>query len=186
MSLGSFFKSVEQDVVHIFTSSNTAYDNLVKEEQYAATWVSGSLAIINQNLTVDSDLLIPIIQSKFPNVTLATIESTYVALTAKIATVQSTIPTTLSAAITAIQGYLLPKSGNDWIVAVQGLFNLAATLVSPSTPLQKFAASLEYVYNDIIKPLLGIGKPVIVPAVATTVVTNAPAVATVVPNVPVS
>lgn len=166
MSLGSFFKSVEQDVVHIFVSSSTSYDNLLKEEQDAATWVSGSLAIINQNLTVDAPLLIPIIQSKFPNVTLATIEATYVALTAKIATFQSNLPTTLADAITAIQGYLLPKSGNDWIVAVQGLFSLGATLVSPVTPVQKFVAALEYVYTDIIKPLLGIGKPVDVPVAA--------------------
>jgi hypothetical protein len=162
------------------TSAENLYQNLLKEEQNAATWVSGTLAIINQNITIDAPLLVPIIKSVFPNVDAATIESTFVALASKVTQVQGQVPTTLEGAITEIQQYLIPKKGNDWIIAVQGLFSLAVTIVSPVTPVQKIVAVAEYVYQDIITPLLGLHKsstPIVIPSG----IVNAP-VGTVLPN----
>lgn len=170
MSLGSFLKTVGEDVTHIFSNSNEAYDKLLDVEKEAQTWVSGALAIINQNIKIDGALVAPIISSVFPNVDVATIENTLVQLAATVVSDQSKVPTTLAGAITVLQGFLSPKTGNVWITAVQGLVNLGATLVSPETAIQKFVAAGEYIYQDIIKPLLGIGS-------ATPVATvNAPSV----------
>ena len=139
-------------------SAEQAYQNLLKEEQDAAAWISGSIAIINQNITIDSTLVAPIIKSVFPNVDPNVIEQTLVKLAATVTQVQSSIPTTLEGAIAVIQAYLQPKQGNFWVTEVQGLVNLGATLVSPSTPIQKFVAVGEFVYQDIVTPLLGLHK----------------------------
>lgn len=155
MSIFSFIGRIGKDIAGVTQSANDLYGKLTEEEQKAATWASGALAIINQNITVDAPLLIPIIQSKFPDVTLDTITAV---LTEVGALVTTTPPKTLADAITTIQAYLSPKSGNAWIVAVQGLVNLAATVISPETAIQKFVAVGEYVYQDIITPLLGLHK----------------------------
>lgn len=151
--ISQFFQKVGQDIAGVFGSSNTLYNKLSNDEQVAAAGISGAIAIINQNITVDAALLIPIIQSKFPNVTLDTLTKT---LTQLATTVTTAMPATLADAITAIQLHLIPKQGNDWIVAVQGLVSLGATIVSPITPVQKFIAIAEYVYQDIVTPILGL------------------------------
>lgn len=165
--ISQFFQKVGQDIAGVFGSSNALYNKLSTDEQVAAAGISGAIAIINQNITVDAPLLIPIIQSKFPNVTLDTLTKT---LTQLAATVTTAMPATLADAITAIQVHLIPKQGNDWIVAVQGLVSLGATIVSPITPVQKFIAIAEYVYQDIVTPILGLHHSTTVPAPAPVVV----------------
>jgi voltage-gated potassium channel Kch len=138
------------------------YSELLADEQTAANWVSGSLGIINQNIAIDSVLVAPIIKSVFPNVDPAAIENTYIQLSAKILAMindtQTVIPTTLEGAITIVQQYLSGKIGNDWIRAVHDLFSLATSIASPGMPIQKAFLIADFVYNDIITPLLGLHK----------------------------
>jgi hypothetical protein len=156
-SVEKFF-GIGQAATTIATGGEAAYQALLKDEQDAAAWVSGALAVINQNTTIDATLVAPIIAFVFPNVDPSAIETTLISLASTIQTDQSKIPTTLPGAIAIIQAYLAPKVGNPWITAVQGLFSLGATLASPVTPIQKFVAAGEYVYLDIVSPLLGLHK----------------------------
>lgn len=161
----SFLKTVEgwfgigtPATTNVVTTAENAYQALLKDEQNAAAFMSGGLAIINNNIAIDSKLVAPIIASVFPNFPLTDITNGFITLASTLTTVQSEIPTTLEGAISLIQAYLKPKQGNDWIIAVQGLVSLGATLISPVTPIQKFVSVIQYVYDDIITPLLGLHK----------------------------
>jgi hypothetical protein len=147
------------------TDPSVLYAALAKDAQEAGTFASGALAIVNANIKINSALLIPIIQSVFPNTSLDDITTFFTGIAATLVTDTSKIPTTLADAITTVQTALSAKQGNAWIVAVQGLVNLGATLLSPETEIQKFVSVAEFVYQDIITPLLGLHKstPIVAP-----------------------
>jgi hypothetical protein len=165
MSFKSFIGTLWGDVEGILgitvTPTTTLFDQLTPAEQAASKWISGAIAVINQNPTIKGSLLVPIIQDVFPNTDLTPI------ITLANSIGQGNTVATVEDAIAAIQAYLKPKAGNVWITAVQGLVSLGATFVSPTTPVQKFAAVFEFVYQDIVKPLLGIGSATPVVPVAT-------------------
>lgn len=158
----SIFSTIAADVSGIFKNPNASYNALVAEEQKAATWVSGAMAVINQNPAIKSTLLIPIIQDLFPEVPIADITNVFIQI-AKVTT--DTPPTTLGDAITAIQTYLSTKTGSVWITIVNGLVSIGTAFISPTTPIQKFITVVGDIYDDIIKPILGL-KTTPVPAVA--------------------
>lgn len=165
MSFKSFVSGLWGDVEGILgiavTPTTTLFDQLSPAEQSAARWISGAIAVINQNPTINSSLLVPIIQSVFPNIDLTPLISLANSIGGGVDI------TTIEDAITAVQAYLKPKAGNAWVTAVQGLVSLGATFVSPTTAIQKFVAVGEYVYQDVIKPLLGITSSTPVVANAT-------------------
>jgi hypothetical protein len=173
MSFKSFLSTLWGDVESIVgiaaTPATTLFSQLTPAEQAAAQWVSGAIAVINQNPSIEGSLLVPIIQSVFPNTDLTPL------ITLANSVGSGNTVTTVEDAIGVIQAYLKPKTGNVWITAVQGLVSLGATLVSPATPVQKFVAVGEYVYQDIVKSMLGIGSatPPATPVVSQVSIPNA-------------
>lgn len=193
MSLGSFLKEVWDDITDpsanqavttdAAASAQAAYANLLAKEQGAAKWVSSALVVLNNNITQDAALVAPLITAIDPSINIADVTSTFIGLVATFNTDQSKIPTTLVGAIQMLQAYLLPKTGNPWVIAVQGLLALGVTIISPETSIQKILAAGEYIYQDIITPIFHLHPSTPVPIVPPSVngIVNAP-VGEILPN----
>lgn len=135
-----------------FSAAENVYNELSDEEKKAATWAYGLIAIVNANVDKDASLIIPIIQLKYPDLSLDVIHGFIDEILKDINGVQANVPLSLEDAINALVKYLSSLQGNAWKVISQGLGNLIAVLFSPETPVQKFISVAELIYQAIVKP----------------------------------
>lgn len=135
-----------------FSAAETVYDKLTVDEKQAATWAYGVIAVVNANVDKDAALIIPIIQLKYPTLSLDVIHGFIDTVLNDIKVVQANVPVTLEDAINALAAYLKTLNGSAWEQISQGLGNLLAIAFSPTTPIQKFISVAELVYQYITKP----------------------------------
>lgn len=135
-----------------FSAAEDVYNKLSEKEKQGAQWAYGVIAVVNANVDKDASVIIPIIQLKFPDLSLDVIHGFIEMVLNDINGVQNGIPLTLDDAINALAKYLGSLKGDAWKVISQGLGNLIAVLFSPETPVQKFVSVAELIYQAIVKP----------------------------------
>lgn len=135
-----------------FSAAETVYNDLTEDEQKAATWGYGLIAVVNDNLDKDASVIVPIIQLKYPDLSLDVIHGFVDTVLNDIKAVQSDVPITLEDALNALVSYLKGFKGSTWEQISQALGNLLAIAFSPTTPIQKFISVAEMVYQLLVKP----------------------------------
>lgn len=135
-----------------FSTAETLYNELTEDEQKAATWGYGLISIVNENLDKDASVIIPIIQLKYPDLSLDVIHGFIDTVLNDIKAVQPEVPVTLEDALNALVSYLKGFKGSTWEQISQALGNLLAIAFSPTTPIQKFISVAEMVYQLLVKP----------------------------------
>lgn len=135
-----------------FNAAEKVYNDLSDDEKKGATWAYGVIAVVNANIDKDASIIIPLIQLKFPDLSLDVIHGFIEMVLNDINGVQNGIPLTLEDAINALAKYLGSLHGDAWKAISQTLGNLLAVLFSPTTPIQKFVSVAELIYQAIVKP----------------------------------
>jgi hypothetical protein len=143
-SIGSWIKA-------IFSNAEKIYDLLSEDEKKAAGYAYGVIAIANKYVN-QVDLILPAIQKAYPGLSTDVLHGFIDIVLKDLNAVQSHVPLTLDEAISELAAYLKSKNGNTWKIISQGLGSLLAVLLSPETPIQKFTAVAELVYQAIVKP----------------------------------
>lgn len=135
-----------------FDAANDVYNKLSATEKQAAQWGYGLIAIVNANIDNDAAVILPIIQLKYPDISLDVIHGFIDTVLNDVKAVQSKVPVTLEDALNALVAYLKGFKGTTWEQISQALGNLIAVAFSPETPIQKFISVAELVYQAIVKP----------------------------------
>lgn len=136
----------------LFAQSEVLYNKLTAEETKAANWAYGVIAIINNNIDKVPSEIITIIQEKYPDLSLVLLHGFLDKLVSDMKFIQGETPVTLADAIALIKTYLSKIDGDVWKTISQGIGSALAALLSPGTPVQKFAAIAEFVYQLFVKP----------------------------------
>jgi hypothetical protein len=134
-----------------FSAAEKVYNELSDDEKKSANWAYGVIAVVNANVDKDASIIIPIIQLKYPDLSLDVIHGFIEMVLNDINGVQGEIPLTLEDAINSLAKYLGSLKGEAWKVISQGLGSLIAVLFSPETPVQKFVSIAELVYQALVK-----------------------------------
>lgn len=143
-SIGGWIKA-------IFSNAEKIYNVLSADEKKAADYAYGVIAIVNKYID-QADQILPAIQKVYPGLSTDVLHGFIDIVLKDLGAVQSHVPLTLEDAISELVAYLKTKQGNTWKVVSQGLGSLLAVLLSPETPIQKFTAVAELVYQAVVKP----------------------------------
>lgn len=135
-----------------FNSAAKLYDELTELEKEAANWAYGLIAVINANLDKDATLIIPLIQTAYPKLSLDVVHGFIDTVLTDLNIFQQDVPLTLEDAIKQLAGYLKTLKGIFWGAMSQTIGNCLVILFSPETPIQKIAQLAETIYQMIVKP----------------------------------
>jgi hypothetical protein len=138
----------------IIKSGEDIYDLLTEDEKKAAQWSSGLIAIVNNNIDKTPSVIIQLVQTKFPDLSLDVIHGFIDTLLNKLKFVQGEIPLTLEDAVAKLQAFLKQHEGdhNVWGIISKAAVTVLTLLFSPGSEAQKIEASLEYIYHLIVVP----------------------------------
>jgi hypothetical protein len=136
----------------IFKHSEELYEKLTDEEKKAAEWAYGVIAVVNANLDKVPAEIKEIIADKYPDLSPDLIHGFLDRLLNDLKAVDNKIPLTLEDALEALKTYLSKLDGDVWKTISSGVGSALAVLLSPGTPVQKFTAVAEYIYQVFVKP----------------------------------
>lgn len=136
----------------LFEQSEQLYNKLTEAEQKAANWAYGVIAIINANIDKVPSEIIEIIQEKYPDLSLDLLHGFLDKLVNDMKFITGEVPVTLPDAIALLRMYLSKVNGDVWGQISTAIGSSLAVLLSPGTPVQKFASISEYVYQLFVKP----------------------------------
>lgn len=138
----------------IIKNGEDIYDLLTEDEKKAAQWSSGLIAIVNNNIDQTPDVIIKLVQTKFPDLSLDVVHGFIHTLLNKISNIQGEVPLTLEDAVAKLQTFLKQheNDSNVWGIISKASVTILTLLFSPGTEAQKIEAALEYVYHLIIVP----------------------------------
>lgn len=156
--IGGIIKKFGEWIGDLFAQSEVLYSKLTAAETKAANWAYGVIAIINANIDKVPSEVIAIIQEKYPDLSLDLLHGFLDKLIADMKFIQGETPVTLPDAIALLKTYLSKLDGDVWGQISQGIGSALAVLLSPGTPVQKFAAIAEYVYQLFVKPRVEASK----------------------------
>lgn len=154
--MASIFTDIFSFFIGIFNASKKAWLKLETDIQQAAIWASGIIAVINANLSATPAQFWADLQKVFPTLTQAQVTEWLNKAGVVVGIIQTDANLSFEDAVVAFQAYLTKQgTGNPWIVATQGLVNLVLVEINPDIPvIQKVTSIGEYIYIDIVKPLL--------------------------------
>lgn len=138
-------------VKDLFSNAEKLYNKLTDEEKKAAEWSYGVIAILN-NYADDVPQALEVVGIKYPELSSSVLHGFLDELLLRTKTVVSETPLTLEEAAFEVASYLGKLEGETWQSISQTFGNILAILFSPTTPIQKFISSAEYVYRAIVKP----------------------------------
>jgi hypothetical protein len=141
--------------VGLFNAAKKQWIKLEALEQTTATYASGLIAIINKDLTQIPDEFWAVVQANFPALTKDQVTAWMNSAVKFLDIANADASLSFEDALAALQAYLSKHTGNAWIVATQGLVGVFLTVISPNiSDIQKITSIMEYIYLDIVKPLI--------------------------------
>lgn len=138
----------------IFSSADDVYNKLTDDEKRAAVWGSGLIHVVEQNIDAAPDAVKIAIQTAFPDLSIDVVQGFLDELRNRVDTLNSETPLTLEDAITWAQNYLKNYQGTGTTLDIirSTAAQILQTLLSPTTPIQKFISIGLMVFHLIVKP----------------------------------
>lgn len=150
----SFIERFGDWISGIFSTADDVYNQLTDDEKRAAVWGSGLIHVIDQNITAAPDDVKTLIQAAFPDLSIDVVHGFLDELRSRVDTLQSEIPLTLEDAIVWAQKYLASYHGTGTTLDIirSTAASILQTLLSPTTPIQKFISIGLTIFHLIVKP----------------------------------
>lgn len=139
----------------LFTAMEKGWNHLTDEEKLISSKASGWIAIINANLTQVPDVVYKLIQAKFPDVTPETVAAELQKAGVILGIADKEASLSFTDAIAAFQTWLGKQTGKAWeTISIAAVHALLTVMLPTTTPLEKISTILQFIYDEIVKPLL--------------------------------
>lgn len=148
----SIFTKIGDWIANLFNAMKHYWNKLETTEQDISIKASGIIAILNANLDKTPEVILKLVQAKFPEVT-AELLHEYLAKGASVLKIADGIAAlSFEDAIKAYQTYLSTHTGNGWVATTQSAVSALLTVLLPeTTPLQKITTILQFIYEHFVK-----------------------------------
>jgi len=145
------FKIIGAFFANLFTSMKKLYSKLTEAEQRMSVVASSFFDIVNANINSTPEVVIRLLQIKFPHFTKQQLTDYVNELTNKMRIVDSYAANTLEENLKLLQKHLSKFTGNSWKAETLNGVNILISLLLPGTPLEKITTVLEYIYQKLVK-----------------------------------
>lgn len=150
----SFITDILNFFVGLLNASRKQYNKLSEWEQTVGQYASGLIAIVNKDLQAVPADVWDVISATFPALTKDVVTGYLNSAGKIVGIINQNATLSFEDALTLLQGYLGKHTGNVWVAITQGIVSILVAVINPSKEVQPVTSIMEYIYQDIVKPLI--------------------------------